>query len=269
MRSTIQEAKVVKRKLTKWFLTAISMCIGTIATPAIASEDDSFAAAKSRLEAGLSAIAGSAIKIERVSPTESDDLIEVFIADIANAPVLLATRDGEFFILPPGDLMKVTSSSVINLSEERRIADRLSLIGALDTKDMIVYSPLEAPKAHITVFTDITCGFCRKLHLEMDDFNRRGIEVRYLAWPRDGMASQGAKQLATAWCARNREATLTSLKSGEEMSLNDCEGNPVAEHYALGKRLGVRGTPAIVTSDGQMIAGYRSASEMARVLGIK
>ena len=70
------------------------------------------------------------------------------------------------------------------------------------------------------------------------------------------MASQGAKQLATAWCARNREATLTSLKSGVEMPLNDCEGNPVAEHYALGNRLGVRGTPAIVTSDGQMIPGY-------------
>ena len=134
---------------------------------------------------------------------------------------------------------------------------------------MIVFSPLEPPKAHITVFTDITCGFCRKLHLEMNDFNRRGIEVRYLAFPRGGMASQGAKQLATAWCARNREATLTSLKSGVEMPLNDCEGNPVAEHYALGNRLGVRGTPAIVTSDGQMIPGYRSASDIASLLGIE
>ena len=170
---------MVKRKLTKWFLTAISICIGTIVTAAVAvaSEDEPFAAAKSRLEAGLSAMVGSAITIDRVSPTESDDLIEVTIVD---GPVLYATRDGDFLLLN-GDLLKVTSSSISNLTEERRISDRLSLIGDLDTNDMIVFSPLEPPKAHITVFTDITCGFCRKLHLEMDDFNRRGIEVRYLA----------------------------------------------------------------------------------------
>ena len=256
---------MVRRKLTKWFLTAISICIGTIATTAAASADESLAAAKSRLEAGLSAMVGSAITIDRVSPTESDDLIEVAIVD---GPILYATRNGDFLLLN-GDLLKITSSSVSNLSEERRIKDRLSLIGDLDRNDMIVFSPLEPPKAHITVFTDITCGFCRKLHLEMDDFNRRGIEVRYLAFPRGGMASEGAKQLATAWCARNREATLTSLKAGVEMPLNDCEGNPVAEHYALGNRLGVRGTPAIVTSDGQMIPGYRSASDIASLLGIE
>ena len=265
MKSTIQEAEVVKRKFTKWFLTAISICVGTIAIAAIASEDERFSTAKSRLEAGLSAMVGGAIKIDRVSATESEYLIEVAIVD---GPVIYATRDGNFLLLN-GDLLKVTSSSVSNLSEERRIRDRLALIGDLDTNDMIVFSPLEPRKAHITVFTDITCGFCRKLHLEMDDFNRRGIEVRYLAFPRGGMASQGAKQLATAWCARNREATLTSLKSGVEMPLNDCEQNPVAEHYALGNRLGVRGTPAIVTSDGQMIPGYRSASDIASLLGIE
>ena len=143
---------MVKRKLTKWFLTAISMCMGTIATVAMASEDERFAAAKLRLEAGLSAMVGSAITIDRVSATESDDLIEVAIVD---GPVLYATRDGSFLLLN-GDLLKVTSSSVSNLSEERRITDRLALIGDLDTNDMIVFSPLEPPKAHITVFTDIT-----------------------------------------------------------------------------------------------------------------
>jgi thiol:disulfide interchange protein DsbC len=265
MRSIIREVKGVKRELTKWFLTAISMCIVTVSTAVVASEEDSFADAKSRLEAGLSAMVGGAITIDRVSATESEDLIEISIVD---GPILYATRNGDFLLLN-GDLLKVTSSSISNLSEERRIADRIALLGELDTNDMIVFSPLEPAKAHITVFTDITCGFCRKLHLEMDDFNRLGIEVRYLAFPRGGMASQGAKQLATAWCARNREATLTSLKSGVEMPLNDCEGNPVAEHYALGNRLGVRGTPAIVTSDGQMIPGYRSAADIASLLGIE
>ena len=265
MRSIIREVKAVKQKVTKWLLTVISMCIGTIATAVVASEEERFSAAKSRLEAGLSVMVGSTITIDRVSATESDDLIEVSIVD---GPVLYATRNGDFLLLN-GDLLKVSSSSVSNLSEERRISQRLLLMSDLDTNDMIVFSPVETPKAHITVFTDITCGFCRKLHLEVDDFNRLGIEVRYLAFPRGGVDSQGAKQLATAWCARNREATLTSLKAGVEMPLNDCKGNPVAEHYALGNRLGVRGTPAIVTSDGQMIPGYRSASDIASLLGIE
>lgn len=255
----------MKRDLEKWFLVVITGVASLAAGSGVAGEDQTFSKAKSRLEAGLSAMVGSDITIDRISPTESDDLIEVSILD---GPVLYATRTGDFLLLN-GDLLKVTSSSVTNLSEERRITARLSLIGELDTNDMIVFSPLTPPKAHITVFTDITCGFCRKLHLEMDDFNRLGIEVRYLAFPRSGMGSQGAKQLATAWCANNREATLTSLKAGVEMPLNDCDGNPVAEHYALGNRLGVRGTPAIVTSDGQMIPGYRSASDIASLLGIE
>lgn len=255
----------MKRDVIKWILTAVSTVVITFGHAPFAEETEPYSDTKARLEGGLSAMVGGAIRIDRISPTESDDLIEVSIVD---GPVLYATRNGDFLLLN-GDLLKVNSSSVSNLSEERRITDRLALIGDLDTNDMIVFSPLEAPKAHITVFTDITCGFCRKLHLEMDDFNRRGIEVRYLAFPRGGMASQGAKQLATAWCARNREATLTSLKSGVEMPLNECEENPVAEHYALGNRLGVRGTPAIVTSDGQMIPGYRSASDIASLLGIE
>ena len=254
----------MKRNATIWLLTAVSAVVITLGNAAFA-EEETFSDAKARLEGGLSAMVGGAIRIDRISPTESEDLIEVAIVD---GPIIYATRNGDFLLLN-GDLLKVSSSSVSNLSEERRIKDRLSLIGDLNTNDMIVFSPVEPPKAHITVFTDITCGFCRKLHLEMDDFNRRGIEVRYLAFPRGGVSSEGAKQLATAWCARNREATLTSLKAGVEMPINDCEGNPVAEHYALGNRLGVRGTPAIVTSDGQMIPGYRSASDIASLLGIE
>ena len=255
----------MKIDVTKWLLTAVSTVVITFGHAVFADENEAYADAKTRLESGLSVMVGSAIRIDRISPTESEDLIEVSIVD---GPILYATRNGDFLLLN-GDLLKVSTSSVSNLSEERRITERLSLIGDLDTKDMIVFSPAEPPKAHITVFTDITCGFCRKLHLEVDDFNRRGIEIRYLAFPRGGVSSQGAKQLATAWCARNREATLTSLKAGVETPLNDCEGNPVAEHYALGNRLGVRGTPAIVTSDGQMIPGYRSASDIASLLGIE
>ena len=233
--------------------------------PALAQDSSAFGDARQRLEAGLSAMVGSPISIDRIEETPSKDLIEIAIQD---GPVLYATRDGRFLLLN-GDLLSVSETSVSNWTEQRRTTERIELLAQVDIDDMIVFSPAEPAKGYINVFTDITCGYCRKLHLEMDDLNRRGVEVRYLAFPRGGMESDGARQLATAWCSRNRESTLTSLKSGVELPINECEGNPVSEHYALGNRLGVRGTPAIVTSDGQLIPGYKPAADIAAMLGIE
>ena len=246
-------------------VTTIIFSWCALAVPASAQDEDAFSEARQRLEAGLSAMVGSPISIDRVEETPSNDLIEVAITD---GPVLYATRDGRFLLLN-GDLLAVSETSVSNWTEQRRTKERVELISAVDIDDMIVFSPTEPAKGYINVFTDITCGYCRKLHLEMDDLNRRGVEVRYLAFPRGGLESDGARKLATAWCSRNRESTLTSLKAGVEMSINDCAGNPIAEHYALGNRLGVRGTPAIVTSDGQLIPGYRPAADIAALLGIE
>lgn len=244
--------------------TAIWVLWGVLVTPVHAQEDGAFSEARQRLESGLSAMVGSAISIDRVEETPSKDLIEIAITD---GPVLYATRDGRFLLLN-GDLLAVSEKSISNWTEERRTKERVELIASVDIDDMIVFSPAEPAKGYVNVFTDITCGYCRKLHLEMDDLNRRGVEVRYLAFPRGGLESDGARQLATAWCSRNRASTLTSLKSGVEMPINECKGNPIAEHYALGNRLGVRGTPAIVTSDGQLIPGYRPAADIAALLGI-
>ena len=244
--------------------TAIWVLWGVLVTPVHAQEDGAFSEARQRLESGLSAMVGSAISIDRVEETPSKDLIEIAITD---GPVLYATRDGRFLLLN-GDLLAVSEKSISNWTEERRTKERVELIASVDIDDMIVFSPAKPAKGYVNVFTDITCGYCRKLHLEMDDLNRRGVEVRYLAFPRGGLESDGARQLATAWCSRNRASTLTSLKSGVEMPSNECEGNPIAEHYALGNRLGVRGTPAIVTSDGQLIPGYRPAADIAALLGI-
>lgn len=244
--------------------TAIWVLWGVLVTPVHAQEDGAFSEARQRLESGLSAMVGSAISIDRVEETPSKDLIEIAITD---GPVLYATRDGRFLLLN-GDLLAVSEKSISNWTEERRTKERVELIASVDIDDMIVFSPAEPAKGYVNVFTDITCGYCRKLHLEMDDLNRRGVEVRYLAFPRGGLESDGAQQLATAWCSRNRASTLTSLKSGVEMPINECKGNPIAEHYALGNRLGVRGTPAIVTSDGQLIPGYRPAADIAALLGI-
>ena len=149
-----------KQSIYRWLrhIGAIATCF--VALLAQGSEQEKFADARARLEAGLSIMVGSSITMDRIAATESDQLIEVSIKD---GPVLYATRSGEFLLLN-GDLLRVTNTEVANLTETRRVADRLSMIGALDLDEMIVFSPAEPAKDFITVFTDIPCGYCRKFH---------------------------------------------------------------------------------------------------------
>jgi len=156
----------------------------------------------------------------------------------------------------------------VNLAEQRRDGERKEKVDAIAEEDMIVFSPEGEPRAYITVFTDVTCFYCQKLHREVPALNKQGVEVRYLAYPRAGVDSDGYRQLASAWCADNPQDTLTKLKNKETVTAKACDENPIAQQYLLGQQLGVRGTPAIITQSGQMIPGYQSANELMVTLGL-
>ena len=123
-------------------------------------------------------------------------------------------------------------------------------------------------KATINVFTDIDCGFCRKLHKEVPSLNKLGIEVRYLAFPRAGVGSKSYQKAVTAWCADNPLTALTEYKNGVDKQIRECDKNPVAGQYQLGQTLGINGTPAIVLDDGTLVPGYRTADAIAKILGL-
>ena len=118
------------------------------------------------------------------------------------------------------------------------------------------------------MFTDVTCFYCQKLHKEVPELNKRGVEVRYLAYPRSGADSAGYRQLVGAWCSENPQDTLTRLKNKEAVPVKQCDDNPVQEQYQLGQEMGVRGTPAMITETGQMIPGYQSADQLMVTLGL-
>jgi len=180
--------------------------------------------------------------------------------------VLYATETGDFFIA--GDLYQISDEGLVNLAERKREGARKAILDAVPVEDMIVFTPEGEVRGYINVFTDVTCFYCQKLHREVDQLNAKGIEVRYLAYPRAGMESDGAKKLATAWCADNPQETLTQLKSGVALPINECEDAPIADQYQLGQALGIRGTPAIVTSEGVMVPGYKPANALAAMLGL-
>ncbi len=123
----------------------------------------------------------------------------------------------------------------------------------------------EKPRHTITVFTDIDCGYCRKLHSEMDQYASYGIKVNYLLFPRNGVTSPSYSKAVSVWCSKDRAEALTKAKNGEELLAESCE-NPVADHFELGQKIGVTGTPAILTADGVLMPGYSPVKQLARRL---
>jgi len=190
----------------------------------------------------------------------------LYEVQVQGGPSILVSEDGRYFIA--GDVFELRGTTVINIAEQKRSVERKAELASLDPAETIVFKPSGETKAVITVFTDVDCGYCRKLHNEIAEMNDLGIEVHYLAYPRAGLGSPSYRKIATAWCSDNRQEALTRLKNGENLKDNVCEPNPVARHMAMGERFGVSGTPALVLEDGTMIPGYRPAKDLASMLGI-
>ncbi|QIL88753.1 DsbC family protein [Microbulbifer harenosus] len=238
-------------------VAATSLLLGQVAFAAV---DDAVAKQiKAKLSAGNpNATFGDV----RESP-----LSGLYEVEVNGGNVLFVSKDGGHFIA--GDLFEVGAEQVVNLSEQRRGRHRAEVMDQQDLKDMIVFSPKGETKAHIYVFTDVDCGYCRKLHDDVPELNRRGIEVRYLAFPRAGLNSVGYRKIATAWCADDPNKTLTDLKSRKDVPLKVCNNNPVAAQYKLGNEvIDVRGTPTIVMEDGTVVPGYLPPDTLVKALGI-
>jgi len=131
--------------------------------------------------------------------------------------------------------------------------------------EMIVFSPA-TPKYTITVFTDIDCGYCRKLHSQIGELNNMGVRVRYMFYPRNGPGTAGWKAAESVWCSKNRNDALTRAKKGELIQSEKCGATPVARQYKLGEELGMHGTPGIFTAKGTYITGYLPPAKLLQEL---
>jgi thiol:disulfide interchange protein DsbC len=197
------------------------------------------------------------VEPDQVRPTPIAGLWEVAVG----SQVVYLSEDGRYLLR--GDVTDLTTSE--NLTETRQAGIRETMLDELDESRMIVFSPAE-PKHTVTVFTDIDCGYCRKLHREMQDINALGIKVRYLFYPRTGPGSESWKKAEAVWCSADRNDALTRAKAGDDVRAKSCPAEVVAEHYQLGNELGVHGTPAIVTESGEMLPGYVPAARLAAFL---
>lgn len=163
------------------------------------------------------------------------------------------TADGKFLI--QGDLMNIETGEEI--TENRRRGYRIERINALGAESTIEFAPAKGAKHIVTVFTDIDCGYCRKLHAEMPEYNAAGITIRYLFYPRAGLGSDSFRKAEAVWCANDRKAALTNAKAGVPvLTEGQACANPIAREWQLGQELGLRGTPMLVLPDGEIVNGY-------------
>ena len=172
--------------------------------------------------------------------------------------IVYMTKDGNYIL--KGEILDISNRR--NITEDVRAENRVHLLNTISEKEYIEFSPSSA-KNYIYVFTDTDCGYCRKLHRDVPELNSMGIAVRYLAYPRTGVDSKIGDEMRDVWCADNRQKALTDAKNREQFQSKPCDA-PIARQYALGKELGVSGTPAIFLENGIKLPGYIPPDEIYR-----
>jgi thiol:disulfide interchange protein DsbC len=195
-------------------------------------------------------------QVDAVKPSEIKGLYEVH----AGTSIFYASEDGKYLL--QGQLFDVDAKK--NITESKLGTVRKAALDKIGEQDMIVFKAPNS-KYTVSVFTDIDCGYCRKLHSEIDQYLAQGITVRYLFFPRAGKGSESYNKAVAVWCAADKNKALTAAKKGDAFDSKSCE-NPVDKHMQLGEDFGMTGTPMIVTAKGNILPGYVPAAQLAKVL---
>ena len=203
--------------------------------------------------------AGMSVKGIKQSQVEG-----VFVVDIGDLQPIYASKDGNFFLY--GEMYAIKNGELLNTTKQEISLNRRAILNSeLSEKDFITFAATDE-KHVITVFTDVDCGYCRKFHGEIEDYNAQGITVNYVAFPRSGLESDSYNKIVSAWCSSDPKGTLTALKEGRDPALKLCQDHPVEDHYLLGQRIGITGTPAIISSSGDLLPGYLPPMELLKKL---
>ncbi|MFQ3189429.1 MAG: thiol:disulfide interchange protein DsbC [Paraglaciecola sp.] len=194
------------------------------------------------------------------------------ISSIGDAPVTgllqVMTEKGLFYTSQDGKYL--LQARIYDIEEGMRNVTEdtlgsLRLGGLVEFKDAVIEYKADKEKYVVNIFTDITCGYCRKLHNEMAEYNDLGITVRYLAFPRGGLNSSSYSDMVSVWCADNKQEAMDNAKAGGTVASKNCE-TKVAEQYAFGQKIGVNGTPNIIMPDGSVIPGYQPPKQLEEAL---
>ena len=242
-------------KFTSKFTAGVLFLFSCLCAGMVAAQDHE--AAEKQLRAALAEMAPE-LPITSISESVLPGVYEV----ISNAQVYYLSPNGRFLV--EGSIIDLQNQ--VNISEQRRGSLQLSLIEEIPEEQMLVFNNEDKnAERWITVFTDTDCGYCQKLHREIDTITDADIKVRYLMFPRAGIDSNSSRELQSVWCAADQQEAMTVAKSGGTVDPATCE-NPIQAHMDLARQVELRGTPLIYLDSGAKIPGYRPAEELIRMV---
>lgn len=224
-------------------LLALALLPSLLPGPLLADEE--------KVRSGIRSLVPDA-SIDSVRPSPVPGLYEV----VVSGQVVYVSADGRYLL--QGGIFDMEKRE--DLTELTRARIRREALAAVPAERRIVFAPKER-KRTLTVFTDIDCGYCRRMHQHMAEYNAAGIAIEYLFFPRAGIGSPSYEKAVSVWCSSDPRDALTRAKAGEEIPARSCD-NPVLEDFELGKRIGINGTPAVITEDGVLIGGYLTPEQM-------
>lgn len=200
--------------------------------------------------------------VQKLVPTAKIDKVEAspipgYAQAIVGSQLVYVSNDGRYIL--QGTLYDADAK--LDLTAARMSREHVSKLEAYPEAQRIVFAPAGKPKYKVTVFTDIDCGYCRKMHSHIAEYNERGIQVDYLFFPRSGPGTPSFDKAVSVWCAKDRKGAFTSAKAGQDPSPLKCD-NPIAQEYQLGMTVGVDGTPAVYAPDGSKIGGYLTPDQL-------
>lgn len=244
------------RVTTRTARTACALAIGWLAGAALlasapTSADDAPAAVHDVIE---KLVPGA--KPDLIAPAPVAGLYEV----VFGPTVFYVSADGRYLFR--GDLVDMKSR--INLTRAREREARRQAMAEIDDGELVVFSPPE-PKYTVTVFTDVDCVYCQRMHRQIEDYLRLGVRIRYAAFPRAGVGSSSYDRIVSVWCADDRLQAMSDAKAGRDVPRRECD-NPVERQFDLGREMGVRGTPTLVLENGELIPGYMPPPELLELL---
>ena len=237
----------------KYWIKRFSLVLTLMAGSSLLSAQEvDVSAAREKLETQLG------LQVSEIKTSPVSGLYEAF----TDRGLFYVSNDGKFLV----------QGRVYNIDERMRNETEESLSdirleGITDFGNSMIEYKADEEKFSVTVFTDITCGYCRKLHKEIDAYNDLGITVRYLAFPRGGIQSQSYTDMVSVWCDKDPQDALTKAKAGDSVKKgNTCDREQVAKQYEFGRQIGVTGTPAIVLQNGNMVPGYQPPEQLMKTL---
>lgn len=241
------------RKLTAFIVALL------LTTQVYAAEEDGKQQIRDHFES-----LGADIKVQSIDASPVPGLYEV---SLSTGEVLYASKDGKHVLAGP--LYRFDGKGLENLTEQRLSALRVKALATIPADERVIFKPKGEVKARLQVFTDVDCPYCRQLNAHVPQLTALGVQVEYLAYPRQGMNSAAAKKMSAIWCAppKQRPELMNKAKRGARLSSVSCD-SPIQKELELGQRLGVRGTPSLITEDGRMVPGYLNVEQIRKLLKI-